>query len=1012
MKHPKNYSLPVSPSSSSSAQPSPTSSSTSNRPFTPTTYIDGSRSKTVQSSRSATLKKLDAFGEKPQFIELLARSNFSFLQGASHPEEMVLRAKALGYKGLAIVDVNGLYGVVRGYQTSEKPSLFDAEQLAYTNSDGTQKEPFHYMCGSELTPFDASPVALLPMNKDGYKRLCHLITKAKRPAPKGHISVSLKDICDENEDLIAIPLPPWREADLKKLQAAFQDRIYLPVHKDFTWESVELYKHALRIEHTLGIPLFATLRPLYHEPSRKPLHDVLTCVLHKTTLQQASTRLTLNRERYLKSPDHIAGLFRERPDLMSRTIEIASRIGFSLKELRYKYPQGDIPPGKTAPTFLRELVEKGLRWRYAREIKKAKLEKEDPAFRGKIETLVKLQGEAFVSATVFLSQVRKQVESELSLIFEKEYEDYFLTLFDICDYARSANILHQGRGSAANSIVCFVLGLTSVDPIKMGLLFERFISRERGEPPDIDIDFEHERREQVIQYIYKKYGERRAAMVCTVVCYRSRMAIREVAKIMGLTLAQVDALVKFMGREGLSRLVDNQLMIRDEKTSSDVPFLDLEKLGLTKEKFHKLLHLSLELQGFPRHLGIHSGGFVISHEPVIDIVPVESASMNQRFVIQWNKDDIETLGMMKIDVLSLGMLTAVQKAFDLLKRHKNIHWNLAQVPQDDPGTYKMIQKADTVGVFQIESRAQMSLLPRLRPANYYDLVIEVAIVRPGPIQGGMVHPYLKRRAGKEKIIYEHPSLVPILSKTLGIPLFQEQIMQIAVAVAGFTPGEADELRRVVSSAWKKKAVMDGLRQRVINGMLANKISQEYAERIYKTIEGFSSYGFPESHAASFALITYISCFLKWNHPEVFTCALLNSQPMGFYAPRQLISDAQRHGVKFNPLDVQVSDWDYTLEEPNVSLLYKVRTGFRSIYGFREEFALTIVRERAMGGAYKSLSDLIQRTQIPKAAFLRLAAAGALACFGYNAREALWAIQGYNFDTQSLFFGELNGLDEF
>lgn len=982
MKHRKSLSLPAFPSLSSSAHSSPTSFSEPREPL--------------------------------PFVELLARSNFSFLQGASHPEELVLRAKILGLHGLAICDVNGLYGVVRGYQAAEKPSLFDAEQLAFSNADGSPKRPFRYLCGAELTPFDSSPVALIPMNKDGYSRLCRLITKAKRRAPKGHISLELNDILEANEDLLAFPLPPWEEAHLKRLQEAFQDRIYLPVCKDLTWESVRLYQQALAIERALGIPLFATARPLFHEPSRKPLHDVLTCILHKTTLAEAATRLTPNRERYVKGPREMMFLFRERPDLIARTLEIASRVEFSLSELRYRYPREYLPPGKTASEFLRELVEKGIAWRYAGE-----------------------------TDAEFMTKVRRQVEKELALIQELEYEDYFLTLWDICQFASERGILHQGRGSAANSIVCFALGLTSVDPIRLGLLFERFISRERGEPPDIDIDFEHERREEVIQYIYRKYGERHAAMVCTVITYRSRMAIRETAKVMGIPLPQIDALVKFMGREGISRLVDmaaekgletpaprkprapeydpSSRVHIPERTQAtkqtELASVDLSQFGLDTARFQKLLSIALELQGFPRHLGIHTGGFVISHEPVVDIVPVEAASMTDRYVIQWNKDDINTLGLMKVDVLSLGMLSALQKSLKLLREHKGINWNLAQIPQDDFRTYEMIREADTVGVFQIESRAQMSLLPRLKPRCFYDLVISVAIVRPGPIQGGMVHPYLKRRAGREKVTYAHPDLVPILQKTLGVPLFQEQIMQIAVTVAGFTPGEADELRRVISSAWKRKVVMDGLRQRVINGILAHAretnvphhLTREYAEQIYRTIEGFASYGFPESHAASFALLTYASSYLKCHHPDIFVCALLNSQPMGFYSPRQLIGDAQRHGVIFRELDVQNSDWNYTLEPTGGDLL-AVRVGFRSIQGLREEHARKIVSEREKGGPFSDLTDLIKRTRLPRSTLVRLAAAGAFESFGLSARQALWRLQGMSFDPQSLFFGSALGLD--
>lgn len=887
---------------------------------------------------------------------------------------MVLRAKELKYAGLGICDVNGLYGVVRGYQANEKPSAFDATQLAHTNMDGSPKLPFQYICGAELTPYNSSPITLIPMNKAGYARLCRLITAAKRRAPKGHIVLSLNHILDENEDLIAIPLPPWKEEDLKKIQDAFQDRVYLPVCKDFSWESIRSYQKALQLEESLGLSLFATQRPLFHVPDRKPLHDILTCILHKSTLSEAETRLTLNRERYLKSPDQLLSLFHDRLDLLTRTVEIAKRVEFSLGQLRYRYPQENIPQGLTATEFLRHLVEVGISRRYPPE-----------------------------TPPDFMAKVRRQVSHELTLIEEMEYEDYFLTLWDICEFARTRGIIHQGRGSAANSIVCFTLGLTSVDPVRLGLLFERFISRERGEPPDIDIDFEHERREEVIQYIYQKYGAKRAAMVATVITYRSRMAIREVAKVMGTPLPKIDAIVKFMGREGLSALITK---LKENPAES-------QRFGLTYEKLEMILKMAYEMQGFPRHLGIHTGGFVISNDAVIDIVPVENATMEGRYVIQWNKDDINTLGLMKIDVLSLGMLSAIRKSLDLLRTHKGIDWNLAQIPQDDPGTYAMIQKADTIGVFQIESRAQMSLLPRLRPQSYYDLVIEVAIVRPGPIQGGMVHPYLRRRSGKEKITYAHPSLEPILAKTLGVPLFQEQVMQIVVAVAGFTPGEADELRRIMSSAWRKPTLMDGLRQRLINGMLNHGIKRQYAEQIYKTIEGFSSYGFPESHAASFALITYVSCYIKHHHPEIFVCALLNSQPMGFYPPRQLISDAQRHHVLFYPLDIQFSQWDYTLEPVcgGQQKSFSVRVGFRSVWGLREDSVQKIVDERHRGGPFRDLKDFICRTQLPRHTVVRLGASGALSSLGLTARQAIWTIQSLCFDPQSLLFGSSLGLDE-
>ncbi|CAN5534059.1 error-prone DNA polymerase [soil metagenome] len=879
--------------------------------------------------------------------------------GASHPDEMVLRAKQLGYRGLGLCDVNGLYGVVRGFQAAEKPNLFDATHIA-------AHEPtrgFRYHVGSELTPFDSSPVTLLPISKEGYSRLSRLITRVKRPAAKGRLKLSLDDILEEaghaSGELIAIPLPPWNMKQLEKMADAFGDRLYLPVHKDSTWESIALAREAMAIEKRLGpsgLRLFATQRPLFHIPQRKPLHDVLTCIHHSTTLDLAKTRLTQNSERYLRPLDELRMIYRDRPDLLDETVEMSKRLQFSLDELKYKYPQEGLPAGMTSAQHLRQLVEKGMTWRFP-------------------DTM----------SAEYRARARKQVEHELTLIGKLEYEDYFLTLSDICRFARERDILHQGRGSAANSIVCFALGLTAIDPIKLGLLFERFLSLERAEPPDIDIDFEHERREEVIQYIYKKYGSQHAAMVCVTVCFRSRMAVREVAKAMGATLEQTDTIIKAMGREGLAQLFS-------------VPF-DIGKFGITEEKFRMILKLAAEIKGFPRHLGIHSGGFVISHEPIVDIVPVEAATMTDRYVIQWNKDDVNLLGLMKLDILSLGMLTAIRKALVLLKEKKNITHDLASIPQDCGPTYKMIQRADTVGVFQIESRAQMSLLPRLKPKEWYDLVVQVAIVRPGPIQGGLVHPYLKRRSGEEKIVYAHPKLIPILAKTMGVPIFQEQVMQIVIAVADFTPGEADELRRVVSSAWRKKAVMHGLRNRLINGMLANDVSSEYAEQIYKVIEGFSQYGFPESHAASFALLTYISCWLKQHHPDVFAVALVNSQPMGFYPPRQLIADAERHGVRFHALDVQHSEWDYTLEKPG-----HVRVGLRSIDGLGETDGQLLVQARQRGGPFRSVEDLVRRTRLPKKVLTRLATAGALFQLSPDPRQALFSLQGLDFNQQSFFYG--------
>ena len=856
---------------------------------------------------------------------------------------MVLRAQTLGYRGMALCDLNGLYGVVRAFQAIEYPSQF------LVNSESFNRD-FKYHCGAEMQLSDKSSVTLLPMNKDGYTNLCRIITESKRSSVKGFSNLDLEILREHAEDLIAFALPPWNEEQLLRLRDIFTGRLYLPVWKDFSWQSLDLYRQGLLLETVHGFELFATQRPFMAGPEMKMVHDVITCILHKTTLKEAKTRLLSNRERHLKPLAELDKLWRDRPDLLAKTVQIARRLNFSLKELHYEYPEAARPPEKEASEYLRELVEQGLQWRFP-------------------------GGET--------PKIRLMIEHELSLIGELRYEDYFLTLWDVCQFAVRKKILHQGRGSAANSIVCYCLGLTAVDPTKVELLFERFISKERGEPPDIDIDFESGRREEVIQYIYEKYGENHAAMVCNVICYRGRMAMRETAKVFGVPVKSVDEMIKYMGREGIARLREAPEKIRE--------------WGLDPRTFEMLLRLVEAIKGFPRHLGIHPGGFLIAKRPITECVPVEKATMDKRFVIQWNKDDLNVLKMLKIDVLGLGMLTALQKCFEMLREHKKINLDLYTVAHEDPETYAMIQKADTVGTFQIESRAQMSLLPRLKPKTFYDLVIEVAIVRPGPIQGGMIHPFIRRRHGKEKITYAHKDLIPILEKTCGVPIFQEQIMQIASAVGGFTAGEADELRRIMSSSWKKAELMAGLRQRLINGMINHGIDLQYAEQIYQTIVGFAAYGFPESHAASFALITYTSCYLKWHHPEVFVASLLNAQPMGFYSPRALIADAQRHGVKFRGLDVQRSHYDYVLEDG------EVRAGFRAVYGLKEKHVAQLLAARAEGGPFRDLTDLVQRAHLPKGTLMQLAAAGGLDCLGLDPRQALWKIQALTLDQQSLFY---------
>ncbi|MEK2644039.1 error-prone DNA polymerase [Bdellovibrio sp. BCCA] len=896
-----------------------------------------------QNSSKATLpiKKAQCF------VELMGRSNFSFLQGASSPEEMVQTAIEHGYDGLGICDLNGLYGVARGFQTMQSPSLFTASMKA--------KEGFKYLIGSELTLTDETTVTLIPINKQGYSHLCELLTLGKRQAAKGFSKLSLEQIEKYNQGLLCLALPPWTDKRYERLEKIFNDRLYLPVWRDLTWESHEFCKHAFELEEKYQARLFVTQRPFMHVPERKELFDVLTCILHHTTLQEAKNKLIQNAERCLKSLEDLSFLWQDRLDLVEKTVEIAARVTFSLDEIRYRYPNSNLPAGLTPSEHLRDLAWQGAKWRYPEGVP---------------------------------DKIRKMIDYELELIKELEYEDYFLTLKEICDFAASKNILYQGRGSAANSVVCYCIGLTSVDPTKVDLLFERFISRERREPPDIDIDFEHNRREEVIQHIYEKYNERHAAMVCTVVRYRSRMAIRETAKVFGIPLAKINEMIKFMGRDGFSRLL--------EPDSAD-------RFGLPHDQWKMFLHLAHQLRGFPRHLGIHTGGFLITQDPITEMVPVEKATMNGRYVIQWNKDDVALLKLMKIDVLSLGMLTCLRKCFDLLREHKGLNFNLATLPPEDESTYEMIGKADTVGVFQIESRAQMQTLPRMKPKNFYDLVVEVALVRPGPLQGGMVHPYLRRRQGLEKVTYAHELLRPILEKTHGVPIFQEQVMKMVIAAADFSPGEADELRRIMSSAWRKQSTMDGIKKRILDGFARHGITYEYGEQIYKTIEGFANYGFPESHAASFALLTYASCYIKNKHPDVFACGLLNSQPMGFYAPRTLVAEAQRHGVEVRPLCIQNSQYDYTLEDKG-NKEHALRVGLRSLYGIPEALIRRIEESRQNHGSFLNVADFIQRTELPRSALIKIAASGAFDCFNTNVRELIWELESLSLDQESFLWG--------
>lgn len=894
-----------------------------------------------KSTRSSTLLR-----KARGFVELLGRSHFSFLQGASAPDEMVEQAIQLDYDGLAICDLNGLYGVARGYQATKAPSLFTASLHA--------KEGFRYLIGSEVTLTDGSHLTLMPMNIDGYQQLCTLLTLGKRQAEKGFSELSLENIAENSNDLLAFAFPPLSDEQYQKLESIFSNRLYLPVWKDLTWESIEWCEQAFHLEDRFAAQLFVTNRPFMHVPERKRLFDVLTCIHHHQTIYDAKALLSPNAEHYLRPLQDLSYLWQNRIDLVEKTLEIAARVDFSLEQIRYRYPEAQLPEGKNIQQYLRDLTEAGLFRRYGHNVP---------------------------------PKARDLLNYELKIISELNYEDYFLTLWEICQFADQKKILYQGRGSAANSVVCYTLGLTNIDPTEIEMVFERFISKERNEPPDIDIDFEHERREEVIQHIYEKYTEHHAAMVCTVICFRSKMAYREVAKVFGMPLEKINRIVKFMGRDGVKRLIDENVW---------------KKFDVPKDTWYLILEMATALKGFPRHLGIHTGGFLITHDLVTKMVPVEKATMNGRYVIQWNKDDVNFLGLMKLDILSLGMLSALRKSLDLLREHKNLNYTLADLPKEDKKTYEMICRAETIGVFQIESRAQMGMLPRLKPVKFYDLVIEVAIVRPGPLQGGMVHPYLRRRQGLEDPKPPHKILEPILERTHGVPIFQEQVMLIAIKAANFTPGEADELRRLMSNAWRKKGTMDGVKAKLMKGLGENGINKNYAEQIYKNIEGFANYGFPESHAASFALLTYASCYLKRHHLDVFTCALLNSQPMGFYPPRVLIAEAQRQGVQIRPVDIQISGYDYTLE-PDAGK-HAIRIGLRSIYGIPRELVQKIEENRELNGRYLSLQDFIKRTELPKSMLLKLAASGAFSGFGLSARDLLWKIEAISLDRQSFLWG--------
>jgi error-prone DNA polymerase len=870
------------------------------------------------------------------YVELHCLTNFSFLRGASHPEELVERAARLGYAALSITDECSVAGVVRAHSAARVQSL-------------------SLIIGSELTLADGPKLVLLATSRTGYGQLCRLITRGRRAAEKGSYRLRRSDFAAAAnvsgpadaalvlDDCLALWLPDRTPDDEhgRWLASVFPQRLWLAVELLTSGQDSRRLAALQALGERLGLPLVAAGDVHMHVRGRRALQDVLTATRLGTTVARAGYALHPNGERHLRTLERLREIYP--PELLAATCEIASRCRFSLDELRYEYPREIVPEDETPSSWLRRLTAEGERRRWP----------------------------GGASATI-----RSAIDHELALIEELRYEAYFLTVHDIVAHARSLGILCQGRGSAANSAVCFCLGVTEVDPARMSLLFERFISRERNEPPDIDIDFEHERREEVIQYVYAKYGRDRTALSATVICYRPRSALRDVAKALGLDPLQVAALARSM--QWWDGATIDPARVREAGLDPDSPVLA------------RVLALARTLLGFPRHLSQHVGGFVIARGPLEELVPIENAAMDERTVIQWDKDDLDALGLLKVDLLGLGMLTAIRRSFDMVERFRGQRWTLATVPAEDPAVYEMIGHADTVGVFQIESRAQMAMLPRLRPKSYYDLVIEVAIIRPGPIQGDMVHPYLRRRAGLEDVTYPSPEVEEVLKRTLGVPIFQEQVMQLAIVAAGFTAGEADQLRRAMA-AWKRKGGLGPFEERLIRGMRARGYTEDFARRIFQQILGFGEYGFPESHSASFALLVYVSAWLKRHEPAAFAAALVNSQPMGFYAPSQIVQDAQRHGVVVRPVDVQESHWDCTLERAGDERPV-LRLGLRLVKGLAETAAERIVAARRTR-VFTDAQDLALRARLNRRDLGCLAAADALATLAGHRHRASWQVAG-------------------
>ena len=862
---------------------------------------------------------------KHAYAELAAASNYSFLRGASHPGEMIARAAELGLAAIGLADRNSVSGVVRADVAAREAGI-------------------RFLPGARLTPRDGPEVICYPCDRAAWGRLCRLLTLGKRRAVKGQCDFSLTELCAHAEGQVLLVMPPRARREtpgLLRLTNAGAHRVGLAAPLWFDGEDAGRLRRLEALAQQWSIPMVAAADAWMHAPERKPIADVMVCVREGLTIDTAGFRLEANAERHLRSAAEMVRLYEGHEQAVERAVELVEDCRFGLDELRYEYPDEQAPEGYTRQEWLERLTWESAAQRYPDGVP---------------------------------GRVRKMIGHELELIRELDYAPYFLTIYDLVRFARKQGILCQGRGSAANSAVCYCLGITAVDPAKIDLLFERFISSDRGEPPDIDVDFEHERREEVIQYLYERYGRERAGLTATVIHYRPRSALREVGKALGLPHATQDALAgRIWGREG---------GWPDEAR--------LRALGLDPEhpRLRKTVELAGELVGFPRHLSQHPGGMVLTSSRLDEVAPIANAAMEGRTMIEWDKNDLDDLGMLKVDVLALGMLTCLKKCLDLLQRHYRRDLTLASIPAEDPGVYDMLCKADSVGVFQVESRAQMSFLPRMRPRCFYDLVIEVAIVRPGPIQGDMVHPYLRRRHGEEPVSYPSEELKRVLANTLGVPLFQEQAMRIAVVAAGFSPAQADGLRRSMAT-FRHAGTVKEFREKFVGGMIGRGYSPEFAERCFSQIEGFGEYGFPESHAASFAILVYASAWFKRHYPEVFACALLNSQPMGFYAPAQIVRDAREHGVAVLPVDVNESDVDSILT-PNGAGALAVRLGLRQVRGLSGPAAERLVGERRDG--YGDIPALRRRAALDKGALRRLARADAFGSMGLSGRRALWEVE--------------------